>query len=447
MAVPFRSCIKRGSSYRYTQSYFYYLYRKFVYEGASETLNRSYGPTDFPILRYADVLLMWAEALNELGSTGDAIAKVNEVRSRAGAVVLQMGNGSLPTYVSDQTNLRERIRNERRVEFPNEGVNYFDELRWKSWKDKVFYTGNGVKQIWGNTVYPYSFKGDYITTWPIPQVEIERNPNLKQKCRLDQLMKTYQIIVLLLLGTNLATAQEIKKGKLIFSDEFNYTGLPDSLKWTYEVGLVRNKEPQYYTSKRMENARVEDGNLVIEAKKEDYKGAKYTSASLITLGKKHFRYGRIEVKAKVPKGLGSWPAIWMLGENRQLVKWPNCGEIDILEYVGKDSTQVYGTVHRSYADCAKYHYIGEKPKVGAPHEDYHIYAIEWNKKSISFYYDDLKYFVFEYKKAAYDPGKIFKRPFYLLLNLALGREGTLGGPLDDHILPLKYYVDYVRVYK
>jgi len=259
-------------------------------------------------------------------------------------------------------------------------------------------------------------------------------------------MKTCQIIVLLLLGVNLATAQETKKGKLIFSDEFNYTGLPDSLKWTYEVGLVRNKEPQYYTSKRMENARVEDGNLVIEAKKEDYKGAKYTSASLITLGKEHFRYGRIEVKAKVPKGLGSWPAIWMLGENRQLVKWPNCGEIDILEYVGKDSTQVYGTVH--YADsAAKYHYIGEKPKVDAPNEDYHIYAIEWNKKSISFYYDDLKYFVFEYKKAAYHPGKIFKRPFYLLLNLALGREGNLGGPLDDHILPLKYYVDYVRVYK
>jgi hypothetical protein len=178
---PYRSEASLNGDLRTdTQSYFYYLYRKFVYEGASETLNRSYGPTDFPILRYADVVLMWAEALNELGSTGDAVAKVNEVRSRAGAAVLQMGNGSLPTYVSDQTNLRERIRNERRVEFPNEGVNYFDELRWKSWKDKVFYTGNGVKQIWGNTVYPYSFKGDYITTWPIPQVEIERNPNLKQ---------------------------------------------------------------------------------------------------------------------------------------------------------------------------------------------------------------------------------------------------------------------------
>lgn len=260
-------------------------------------------------------------------------------------------------------------------------------------------------------------------------------------------MKGYQLIVLLLLGITLAaTGQEIKKRKLVFSDEFNVEGLPDSTKWTYEVGLVRNKEPQYYTSKRLENARVENGDLVIEARKEDYKGSKYTSASLITLGKKHFRYGRVEVRAKVPKGVGSWPAIWMLGENRQQVKWPNCGEIDILEYVGKDSTQVYGTVH--YADsAAKYHYVGEKPKVGAPNEDYHIYAVEWDKKGISFYYDDLKYFIFDYKKAAYDPGKIFKKPFYLLLNLALGREGTLGGPLDEHILPLKYYVDYVRVYK
>ncbi|MBB5634496.1 hypothetical protein HDF26_002836 [Pedobacter cryoconitis] len=178
---PYRSeAALNGDLRTDTQSYFYYLYRKFVYEGASETLNRSYGPTDFPIIRYADVLLMWAEALNEQGSTGDAIAKVNEVRSRAGAAVLQMGNGSLPTFVSDQVNLRERIRNERRVEFPNEGINYFDELRWKSWKDKVFYAGNGVKQIWGNTVYPYTFKGDYIYSWPVPQVEIERNPNLKQ---------------------------------------------------------------------------------------------------------------------------------------------------------------------------------------------------------------------------------------------------------------------------
>ncbi|MBB6502986.1 family 16 glycosylhydrolase [Pedobacter cryoconitis] len=250
-----------------------------------------------------------------------------------------------------------------------------------------------------------------------------------------------------------ADAQQVKKTgkdrsgrKLIFSDEFNYKGLPDSTKWTYESGLVRNQEPQYYTVKRLENARVENGHLIIEARKEDYKGAAYTSASLITLGKKHFKYGRIEVRAKVPKGLGSWPAIWMLGENRQQVKWPNCGEIDIMEYVGKDSTQVYGTVH--YADTTgKYHYKGEKPVVGSPDDGFHIYAIEWNKDNISFYYDQLLYFVFDYKKAAYDPGTIFNKPFYLLLNLALGKQGNLGGPLDNRILPLRYELDYVRVYE
>lgn len=163
-----------------TQSQFFYLYRKYVYEGTTETPGRDYGPTDFVIIRYADVLLSWAEALNESGNTAESILKVNEVRARAGAPILQNANAALPTFVSGQVDLRERIRNERRVEFPNEGVNYFDELRWKSWKDKVFYAGNGVKQVWGRVVYAYSFKGDYIYNWAIPQVEIERNPNLKQ---------------------------------------------------------------------------------------------------------------------------------------------------------------------------------------------------------------------------------------------------------------------------
>jgi hypothetical protein len=175
---PYRAEAALGGDLRTdTQSYFYYLYRKFVYEGISETINRAYGPTDFPIIRYADVLLMWAEALNEQGSTSDAVAKVNEVRARAGVGLL---NSSAATAVAGQDDLRERIRNERRVEFPNEGINYFDELRWKSWKDKVFYAGNGVKQVWGANVYTYSFQGDYIYNWPIPLVETQRNPNLKQ---------------------------------------------------------------------------------------------------------------------------------------------------------------------------------------------------------------------------------------------------------------------------
>lgn len=178
---PYRSeAATNGDLRTDTQSLFYYLYRKYVYEGSAETPGRDYGPTDFVLIRYADVLLMWAEALNEQGLTAEAIAKVNEVRTRAGVALLQNTNAALPTFVSSQTDLRERIRNERRVEFPNEGINFFDEMRWKSWKDKVFYAGNGVKQAWGKIVYAYSFKGDYLYNWAIPAVEIERNPNLTQ---------------------------------------------------------------------------------------------------------------------------------------------------------------------------------------------------------------------------------------------------------------------------
>lgn len=236
------------------------------------------------------------------------------------------------------------------------------------------------------------------------------------------------------------------KRKLVWSDEFNYTGLPDPKKWDYEQGFVRNKEPQYYTKDRLENARVGNGYLTIESRKEAYKDAHFTSASIITLGKKHLKYGRVEVRAKVCKGVGGWPAIWMLGTNRGPVKWPFCGEIDILEYVGKDSTQVYGTVH--YADSTgTYKHKGEKPVVGNPYEDFHVYAIDWNEDRIEFYYDKLKYFVFELKDADNQVDNPFRKEFYLLLNLALGRQGTLGGPLDEKILPLKYEVDYVRIYK
>ena len=159
-----------------SRSQLFYLHRKFVYEGSTELLNRQFGPIDFPLIRYADVLLMWAEVLNEQGKTAEAIALVNEVRARVGVGLL---NSSAATTIAGQADLRERIRNERRVEFVNEGINYFDELRWGSLKEKVFSPGSGVNQIWGSVAVPYTWK-DNITTWPIPQVEIEMNPNLTQ---------------------------------------------------------------------------------------------------------------------------------------------------------------------------------------------------------------------------------------------------------------------------
>lgn len=164
-----------------TNSKFYYLWRKWVAEGSSETPNRSYCPTDMPLIRYADVLLMLAEAINEQGvRLEEAIEVVNQVRGRVGVALLQSTNASLPTYVKDQADLRERIRNERRWELPLEGVNLFDEMRWGTWKSIKFYEGNGLKQIWGQLEYPYAWLGDYLYKWPIPRQEIEMNRNLQQ---------------------------------------------------------------------------------------------------------------------------------------------------------------------------------------------------------------------------------------------------------------------------
>lgn len=135
------------------------------------------------------------------------------------------------------------------------------------------------------------------------------------------------------------------KWQLVWSDEFDYKGLPDTNKWTYEKGAVRNRELQYYTVSRLKNARVEDGKLIIETHKESFEGMDYTSASVISRGKGEWLYGRVEVMAKLPGGKGIWPAIWMLPGDRGKYGWPKGGEIDIMELVGYDSKRVHSTVH------------------------------------------------------------------------------------------------------
>jgi hypothetical protein len=157
-----------------TNNKFYYLWRKWVYEGGNETPDAWYCPTDQPLIRYADVLLMLAEAINEQrGGDAEAVNLVNTVRQRAGMPDI--------SGVSGQADLRERIRNERRWELSMEGINLFDEMRWGTWKDKKFYSGNGTKQIWGGqNTFNYNWKGDYLYTWPIPRDEVERNSNLQQ---------------------------------------------------------------------------------------------------------------------------------------------------------------------------------------------------------------------------------------------------------------------------
>lgn len=234
--------------------------------------------------------------------------------------------------------------------------------------------------------------------------------------------------------------------KLTWSDEFQYQGLPEQSKWDYEEGKVRNNESQYYTRARSENARVEDGMLVIVAKAEDYKGASHTSASVITRGKKAFLYGRIEVKAKLPTGVGMWPAIWMLGTNRTDIGWPACGEIDIMENVGFDPDTIHANIHTKAYNHVKKTNKGSRIKVKAPYEEFHIYAVEWFEDHMDFFVDDQKYFSFKNEQTGNDAWP-FDKPHYLILNIAVG--GSWGGRngIDESIIPQKMYVDYVRYYE
>ncbi|UFH34308.1 glycoside hydrolase family 16 protein [Flavobacterium acetivorans] len=272
--------------------------------------------------------------------------------------------------------------------------------------------------------------------------------------------------VLLLISVNSLNAQKKEKWKLVWKEEFNYTGLPNPKKWGYEVGHIRNNEQQYYTNARKENVWVSNGVLSITGRKEIYpnesfkKGsedwktkdstAQYTSASINTLGKAvpiaiGRKYGRIEVKAKLPHGGGIWPAIWMMGTNRTEVGWPKCGEIDVMEFIGNQPKNIYGTIH--YPDPIAKGNKSNGNKIIAENldSDFHVYAIEWNEQTIDIYFNDNKYHSFSIDTAGEGVDNPFRKPFYLLLNLAMGANWP--GPIDDTILPQQFLVDYVRVYQ
>jgi beta-glucanase (GH16 family) len=259
--------------------------------------------------------------------------------------------------------------------------------------------------------------------------------------------KQNQVKVASVNTTNASMAVSPKERKLVWFDEFDYTGLPDTKKWNYDVGGHGwgNQEKQYYTKEREQNARVENGNLIIEAHKEDYMGSKYTSARLITKGKGDWTYGRIEVRAKLPQGVGTWPAIWMLASTTPL-KWPDDGEIDIMEHVGFDPNVIHGTVHTKSFNHSIGTQKGANINIGDSQEAFHVYAIEWNAYRIEWFVDDKKYFSFENNNGGKDAYP-FTYNFHLLLNIAIG--GTWGGQkgIDDNIFPQRFEIDYVRVYQ
>jgi len=232
--------------------------------------------------------------------------------------------------------------------------------------------------------------------------------------------------------------------KLAWHDEFDGSAI-DPANWTYDTGAGGwgNGEAEHYTN-RPENARLENGFLVIEARKEAYQGADYTSARLKTQGLREFQYGRIEARMQVPAGQGMWPAFWMLGSNIASKNWPACGELDIMEYIGKEPTAIFGTMHGPGYSGANG--ISKASRQKDPIADsFHTYAIEWDQNSVRWFFDGTLY----HTVIRTDIGSkdwAFNQPFFILLNLAVG--GQWPGPVGPQtVFPAQLRVDYVRVFQ
>ncbi len=247
-------------------------------------------------------------------------------------------------------------------------------------------------------------------------------------------------------GTGIGTGDY----ELVWSDEFNYSGLPDSKKWSYDTdGNASgwgNNEAQYYTNAELKNAEVKDGFLKINAIKENFEGKKYTSARLVTRSKGDWLYGKVEVRAKLPDGRGMWPAIWMLSTDWTYGGWPASGEIDIMENVGYVPYVIVASAHtQSYN-----HVIATQKNatltISDCYTEFHNYILEWETNEYRVYVDDKLYFTFNNEGKGF-PVWPFDKRFHLLLNVAVG--GNWGGAqgIDDTIFPRTMVVDYVRVYQ
>ena len=238
---------------------------------------------------------------------------------------------------------------------------------------------------------------------------------------------------------------------LVWSDEFDVAGSPDANNWAYDIGDGSgpnepgkgwgNNEEQYYTD-RSENVIVEEGVLKIIAKKESFGGSSYTSTRMKTQGKYNFTYGRVDIKAKLPAGGGTWPALWMLGTNITAVSWPACGEIDIMEYVGNNPGHVQSALHTpsSFGNTVNY----KRTDIENENDDYHIYSMIWSADQISFLLDGERYYTYNplIKNSANWP---FDKSQFLIMNIAMG--GNLGGNIDPSFSQSEMVIDYVRIYQ
>lgn len=269
-------------------------------------------------------------------------------------------------------------------------------------------------------------------------------------------MKTKVLYTLLvwLFATNLIQAETPSKGpytRLVFHDEFDGEGLPDKTKWDFEVGYLRNHEKQYYTADRIENAYQKEGclHLVVRNDSAVIDGAMrpITSASIHTKKTFSLTYGKIEVRAKLPLCLGTWPAIWMMPLKNTYGGWPKSGEIDIMEHVGYDPERVNYAIHTEAYNHMKKNGKGSNAFCPTCYTDFHVYGLEWHEDRLEWYLDGRKRFVVEKAPDASWESWPFDQPFYLILNLAFG--GGWGGlkGIDTDILPQEYIIDYIRVYQ
>ncbi|MCF7740193.1 MAG: glycoside hydrolase family 16 protein [Candidatus Marinimicrobia bacterium] len=235
--------------------------------------------------------------------------------------------------------------------------------------------------------------------------------------------------------------------KMVWHDEFTADSL-NTMLWKYETGGHGwgNNEEQYYTD-RSENSYVKDENLIIKAIKEKYENSEYTSARLNT--RQGWTYGRFDIRAKLPSGRGTWPAIWMLPDEWTVGtgQWPGVGEIDIMEHVGYDPGQVHASIHTE-----DYNHVKGTQKTAqifnsSVFSDFHVYSLEWDKNSIKISMDDFLYFTYEKESDADWETWPFTQDFHIILNLAIG--GSWGGVegIDNDIFPAEFKIDYVRVYE
>ena len=302
------------------------------------------------------------------------------------------------------------------------------------------------------------------------------NKNNKKTMRITTLLFTTFALASMISFTSCDTdeTQTVATfSNLTMADEFDVEGAPNSDIWSFDTGTGidgwGNNELQYYTD-RPENVTVQNGLLVITALKEEYNGASYTSAKLLTKGKFKQAYGRFEARIKVPGGSGLWPAFWLLGENMDVDGWPQCGEIDIMEYRRQEPTKVSGSIHGPG-------YSGETEPQGQVTKsydlgndrydaDFHIFGIEWGPEYINYYIDDVLYNQITPSDIEVTPADVvytlndaveaveatdvtgdwvFNKPFYILINLAVGGNFP-GNPANGEKFPQNMLVDYVRVY-